>query len=129
MFCQRRMHAAQRYCRAALVIPGPLQYSGMAQSAASIVVPGAPMLHHAQPRDFVILGLPFVVLSAIDQVDDVVHLTIGGRVAQPLSSPLSGYSSRASCELRRQLTTHSDISAGSFAVAQQSYSSDVVRVV
>src|SRR5580704_17718307 len=38
----------------AFVIFGSLQHLGVAQRAASIVVPGAPMFLHAQPRERVV---------------------------------------------------------------------------
>jgi hypothetical protein len=38
------------------------------------VVTGAPMFLHAQARELIILGMPLVVLGAIDQVNNIVGL-------------------------------------------------------
>jgi hypothetical protein len=64
------------------VIGGPFQHLGVPQRAACIVVSGAPMLFHAEARELVILGMAFVVLCAIDQMNDVVDLAIGGSAEQ-----------------------------------------------
>src|SRR6201981_216861 len=48
----------------------------MPQGAACVMIPGAPMLFHAEPREFVVLGMALVVLCPIDQMDDVVDLAL-----------------------------------------------------
>jgi hypothetical protein len=55
----------------------------MPQCAARIVVPGTPMLLHAEPREFVVLGVALVVLCPIDQMNDVVNLAFGDSTEQP----------------------------------------------
>src|SRR5262245_44479222 len=47
------------------------------KAAARVVVAGAPMLLHAKPRKFIVLGMALVILSAIDQMDDVVDSALG----------------------------------------------------
>src|ERR1700752_438907 len=54
----------------------------MPQGAACVMIPGAPMFFHAEPREFVVLGMAFVVLCPIDQMDDVVDLALGDGAEQ-----------------------------------------------
>ena len=66
----------------AFVIARPLQHRRVTQRAAGIVITGAPTLHHAETREFVVLGMAFVVLCPIDQVNDVVDLAVGNGAEQ-----------------------------------------------
>jgi hypothetical protein len=67
----------------ALVVCRTFQYLAMTQRAARIVVPGTPMLLHAQSRELVVLGMTFIVLCPIDQMNDVVDLVFGDSAEQP----------------------------------------------
>src|SRR5262249_47366600 len=60
-----------------------LQCLRMAQRADSVVVTGPPVVAHAQRRKFVVLGLFFVALGPIDQVDNTIDLAIGERAQEP----------------------------------------------
>src|ERR1700756_1349068 len=62
----------------ALEVVRPCKHLGMAQGADRIVVPCLPVVLHAEAREFVVLRVPFVLLGAIDELDEVVHL--GGGV-------------------------------------------------
>src|SRR6478752_276372 len=53
---------------------------GMAQRAYCVVVTRAPMVLHRQARKLVVLGVTFVVLSPVNQVNDVVDLVTGDRL-------------------------------------------------
>jgi hypothetical protein len=60
----------------------------VSQRASGIVVSGAPMLLHAEARELVILGMAFVALCAVDQMNDVVDFAIGGSAEQLLRAYL-----------------------------------------
>jgi hypothetical protein len=62
---------------------GPLQHLGVPQGASRIVVSRAPMLLHACSREFIILGMPFIIPGAVNQVDDVEDLPVGDCAEQP----------------------------------------------
>jgi hypothetical protein len=53
---------------------------GMAQRADCVVVTRAPMVLHRQRGKLVVFRVTFVVLSPVDQVDDVVDLVTGDRL-------------------------------------------------
>src|ERR1700730_9053493 len=53
---------------------------GMAQRTYCVVVTRAPMVLHRQARKLVVLGVTFVVLSPVNQVNDVVDLVTGDRL-------------------------------------------------
>ena len=53
---------------------------GMAQRADCVVISRAPMVLHRQARKLVVLGVTFVVLSPVNQVNDVVDLVTGDRL-------------------------------------------------
>ena len=61
----------------------PLQNLGVAQGAPRIVVSRAPMLLHACSREFIVLGMPFIIPGTVNQVDDVEHLAVGDCAEQP----------------------------------------------
>src|SRR6266536_387828 len=67
----------------ALVIRGALEDFAMTQGAPRVVISGAPVLLHARTRKLVVLRVPFVILRAIDQLDDVVDLPLGLFAEQP----------------------------------------------
>ena len=54
----------------------------MPQCAARVMIAGPPMLFHAEPREFIVLGMALVVLRPIDQMDDVIDLLLGDRAEQ-----------------------------------------------
>src|SRR5437660_8036430 len=58
----------------AFVIAGPLQHLAMAQRAARVMIAGPPMLLHAQPRELVVLGMAFVALGPINQMNDAAFM-------------------------------------------------------
>src|SRR5260221_14065228 len=58
------------------MIGRPLNYSGMAQGTDYVVIPGTPVVLHAPTRELVILRRPLITLSAVDEMDDVVDLSI-----------------------------------------------------
>src|SRR6202043_2862467 len=64
------------------VVVGALENVGVAQCAASVVVAGAPMLFHTEPRELVILGVTLVVPGAVYELNDVVDLTVRGGAEQ-----------------------------------------------
>ena len=53
-----------------------LQNLGVTQCAPRVVVAGAPMLLHAQPRELVVLGMALVIPGAIDQMNDAVDFAM-----------------------------------------------------
>src|SRR6202035_5542663 len=53
---------------------------GVAQRADCVVVTRAPMVLHRQARKLVVLGVTFVVLSPVNQVNDVVDFVTGDRL-------------------------------------------------
>ena len=55
---------------------GKLQYFGIRKRMPGILVAGHPMILHRAPREFKILGNPFVLLGAIDQVHDIANLVV-----------------------------------------------------
>jgi hypothetical protein len=60
----------------AFMIGRPLKHFGMAQGTDYVVIPGTPMVLHAPTRELVILRRPLVTLGAVDEMDDVVDLSI-----------------------------------------------------
>src|SRR5580704_8797288 len=66
----------------AFVIRRALEHFRMAQGANGIVIAGAPVLLHAGAREVVILRMALVVPGAVDQVHDVVNITIADRPEQ-----------------------------------------------
>ena len=63
----------------AFLIAGPLQGLWMAKRAYRIVITGAPMLLHRQPRELVVLRVPLMLLGAVDELDEIVDLVVGER--------------------------------------------------
>ena len=61
------------------LIAGPLQRLGMAKRAHRVVIAGAPMLLHGQPRELVVLRVALIVSGAVDQLDEAVDLVVGDR--------------------------------------------------
>src|SRR5215472_6855542 len=51
----------------------------MPQRAHRVVVSSAPVILHRKTRELVVLRVAFVVPRAVDEVHDVVALTVGGR--------------------------------------------------
>src|SRR5580658_2894116 len=60
----------------------PGEYFGMAQGAHRIVVARAPVVLHAVPREFIILGVSLVLLGPIDELDEVVYLAARMRLQE-----------------------------------------------
>src|SRR5258706_15136399 len=58
------------------MIGRPLNYSEMAQGTDYVVIPGTPVVLHAPTRELVILRRPLITLGAVDEMDDVVDLSI-----------------------------------------------------
>lgn len=54
----------------------PCQRFGMPQRMDRVVVPGAPVVLHAAPRKLAILRIALVAARAVNQVDDIVNLSI-----------------------------------------------------
>jgi hypothetical protein len=65
----------------AFVVGRPPNHFRMAQGMDRVVIPSPPMLFHALTREFAILRWPLIVLGAVDQLHDVVDLSIN-RVSQ-----------------------------------------------
>jgi hypothetical protein len=55
---------------------GPLKDLGMAQGVHRVVIAGAPTLFHGSPGEFVVLGLALMALRPVDEVHDVVDMTV-----------------------------------------------------
>jgi hypothetical protein len=47
------------------------------QGTSRIVVSCAPVLLHACSREFIVLGMPFIISGTANQVDDVEDLAVG----------------------------------------------------
>jgi hypothetical protein len=58
------------------MIGRPLKHFGMAQGTDYVVIPGTPMVLHAPTRELVILRRPLITLGVVDEMDDVVDLSI-----------------------------------------------------
>jgi hypothetical protein len=56
-----------------------LNYLLMPQRAHRVVVSSAPVILHRKRRELVVLRVAFVVPRAVDEVHDVVDLTVSGR--------------------------------------------------
>src|SRR5882757_10344887 len=50
---------------------------GMAQGSHRVVIAGAPVVLHAEPRELVVLRMSLVSLGPVDQLHEVVDLVIG----------------------------------------------------
>src|SRR5215831_10159476 len=50
----------------------PLKHLLMPQRAHRVVVSGAPVILHREPRELVVLRVAFVMLRAVDEVHDIV---------------------------------------------------------
>src|SRR6266436_8117697 len=66
----------------ALEVVRRCKHLGMAQGADRIVVPCLPVVLHAEAREFVVLRVPFVLLGAVDELDEVVRLGGGVRLEE-----------------------------------------------
>ena len=88
-----------------LEVSWPLQHLGVTQGASRVVISRAPMLFHTRSREFVILGMPFVIPGVVDQMDDVEDLAISGRTEELVASGLflrsAGSFSRRAAATRR----------------------------
>src|SRR5260370_19967746 len=58
------------------MISRPLNHSGMAQGTDYVVIPSTPVVLHAPTRELVILRRPLITLGAVDEMYDVVDLSI-----------------------------------------------------
>ena len=65
------------------MICGAFEHLEVTQRAARVVIAGAPMFLHAQPREFIILGVAFVAFCPIDQMHDIVQLALGDGAEHP----------------------------------------------
>src|SRR5882762_8660686 len=57
-----------------LVVIGSFEHLGMAQGANRVVIARAPVVLHAETREFVVLRVAFVLLRAVDELNQVVRL-------------------------------------------------------
>ena len=67
-----------------IAVFGPFQRAEVIERTDGVVVAGAPMILHGEPREGVVLGAVFVAEGAVDKVDDVVDFVIR-EAAQGLS--------------------------------------------